>query len=133
MKNKDVKNKEFKFFGEIIDEIQHYLHDEMGKQQITFSFNNHTRYLKYVINTESYETEIDGALDGVEMVAIMSATEDVKETQNKTAEQIVLNHRKTTDDTKQSEEESSIGSHDMDVMMSILDGEIGDNETQDLI
>ena len=31
-----------------MDDIQHYLHDELGKQQITFSFNNYTRYLKFV-------------------------------------------------------------------------------------
>ena len=35
-----------------IDEIQHYLHDDLGKQQITFSFNNHTRYLKFVKNNK---------------------------------------------------------------------------------
>eukprot|EP01084_Bolivina_argentea_P022351 41530_1 len=37
------------YFGEIIDKIQQYLHDE-GKQQIKSVFNNHTRYLKFRYN-----------------------------------------------------------------------------------
>ena len=53
MTNKMIENvnnknccSKFKFFGEIIDEIQQDLHDK-GKQQVTFSFNNHTRKLKF--------------------------------------------------------------------------------------
>eukprot|EP01084_Bolivina_argentea_P052475 96406_1 len=37
------------YFGEIIEEIQQYLHDA-GKQQIIGTFNQYTRYIKFEIN-----------------------------------------------------------------------------------
>ena len=47
------------FLGEMIEEIQVILH-EGGKQQITFSFNNHTRYLIFKRNpTYGISNEVD--------------------------------------------------------------------------
>eukprot|EP01083_Nonionella_stella_P015973 44668_1 len=44
---RNVEDKEEQFIGEIIQSIQTDLHDR-GKQQIQFTFNNHTRYLKFI-------------------------------------------------------------------------------------
>eukprot|EP01084_Bolivina_argentea_P041049 75746_1 len=42
------------FFGEIVDKVQEDLHSS-GKQQITKTYNNHTRYLKFVSNQKMNE------------------------------------------------------------------------------
>ena len=42
-------NHDNKFFGEILDELQHDLHSQ-GKQQIINVFNNNTRFIKFKIN-----------------------------------------------------------------------------------
>ena len=52
------KKYQYKFFGEIIDEIQEYLH-EMGKQQIIVSFNNGTRNLRFDENKDSNTMDED--------------------------------------------------------------------------
>ena len=71
----------FKFFGEIIDEIQHFLHDK-GKQQITFSFNNHTRKLKFKKNSTNYEEMEE---DTIEMLSVAkSNTNQQKRFRNNT-------------------------------------------------
>ena len=54
--NGDNKNylRKFKFFEEILGKMRHDLH-EKGKQQVTFSFNNHT-LISYII--QGYRSEI---------------------------------------------------------------------------
>eukprot|EP01083_Nonionella_stella_P039233 106707_1 len=63
---KNIEDGENKFLGEIIEEIQYDLHDK-GKQQITFSFNNHTRYLMFKKNVNSVVTDTTHMIEMTQM------------------------------------------------------------------
>eukprot|EP01084_Bolivina_argentea_P022352 41531_1 len=62
------------FLGDLIDSIQEDLHNR-GKQQITFSFNNQTRYLKFINKNDNQQNKRNNQCNDIKTDKIIELIE----------------------------------------------------------
>eukprot|EP01084_Bolivina_argentea_P303221 523455_1 len=90
----NIEENENLFLGEIVDGIQQYLHDA-GKQQIISTFNNNTRFLKFLKNEDlnQEDRKMDSVTENEEKHTNSDATDcDPKHIDGESEVEMILMH-----------------------------------------